>query len=1365
MPPRKSAATPQMSVAQKPDVAKSLHDMLAHINFSSGAPDATLLKNINTVWPSLSEKDPWGELLQVATTRLAELEQESPVFRDSQQVRHVLQIGLKEVLPAYREFHRDQLFHLTDADYNNPFFVGRVLEAVLSQGGSWDEVGRIVDGAVRHLGDFVGYRPIAVLENGQEMALYSHERVASLPLYVAGAGVAAGRYAAIIQRIMEFFDEAPRDLLEEAYLNPENIREIVLDPRSHDHLHPVYKRTNYMFGEWDPDSIDTKGHYTRLVIRRIVLDTLTEWVSLTTPKMSANERLFDAAAALCGTILMASSVSGAGPDSHDSTVSLTTLLPIIARRRDEFYARLISQATGARAKRLEAIRSKTRQPFGHVRQFLNLKLSSYGANQVQHRELAMLEARMGYVEAARQDAAAIPAASIRIETEIQAELSTALRELREGKVESASDRLVVVEDFLHRGIDCGAIVDPWSILGFQGQYPLFQSREDSIPDSRIESLLAIMEDVFHVYTRAMVEAAILGKSSLQKDLSRRYQTLAEWWDRFASHVIEDLPEVIGSEAWESANHVADILMLWHQRGHATGDMSFWKEHIDRFHSAHAYGPVVEALLLHHDNVAAFALLTQWLGHVETVGFEAGAHSLFGQLIHWMRNVVKQPTKPDFQSQEVEQICRMFDYLEANGGSYWEVPTLDGVLSPPKRKQSPDWMDEPIDSSVDSDESDLFGAAYDDVTFEDSADDGNWGDTIETGSSPFSLGEFEGISRELEPRLKFLNAIGQMMQLAAVAMAPTESVESNESRIEIPERLASSVTNWRENCRRWEVGLLGLMDSIAQHQVATSSEDPDANIEFDLQLQVKFYLLNQIVMTLISLKNAERLLAGSLPQLATVTGADDPDSDEIESLLTTVYRAVARRDANTVEQHLPHLLRLLQLHPMLYIPFEHGGKADQILRAQTMQSIARFLLRELPRLGLLKQTWHLANTIFKMERRWRPDGQAITEFDRLFDVALRNTVESVLISAREWGTGPDGDDQVLDAITGILDPYQDLWLKHSRTMRLSSVDGIRLDDDWKEIYEFVQSYGGDLFHASQLTLGHVRAVLHRGVEWYIEYLEKEEDPLHPLALVEGLHAKKITRDDACWCLENLYSIVVDKFDRFLEYNTTTTQSDYGQMFYCLLDFLRLEARYDRDAWNLSPFVIIHEMLARQGRPLAATLWGVMFESQSIDMAADHLADLEELEQRHGMKMPAIADHLGQRFIKPLRVNEMVAQVRPAIEAARVDATESDVFKDWRAKVKAYLADSWGSGIDIPGWIRQLDREASEVLLSDQGGRPGAEVDLDFPVVPISLTEIRQHVETWKDQLAGSQGKRAKRTPNSSNGRQDTKNKRHRRGDKK
>src|SRR5262249_38389364 len=234
--------------------------------------------------------------------------------------------------------------------------------------------------------------------------------------------------------------------------------------RAEGHARRVYKRTNYTSGEWAPHHLDGPGGSRRFVVRSIILDALLDWMAHA-EDVPADERIREASAVLAGTMLMASSVSGSGPDTHDSNVSLTTLLPKIARQRDAFYSRLLETMKGKHGDRLRREAQLGQQPVGRNRQHLNLYLADYRGRQRERAHLAYLFARMGYAEAAREQAAVIPATSTRFETEMQLRLTLVQFDLDRGQVSSAESRIYEVEDLLMRGIDCGAIVDPWNILG------------------------------------------------------------------------------------------------------------------------------------------------------------------------------------------------------------------------------------------------------------------------------------------------------------------------------------------------------------------------------------------------------------------------------------------------------------------------------------------------------------------------------------------------------------------------------------------------------------------------------------------------------------------------------------------------------------------------------------------------------------------------------------------------------------------------------------------------------------------------------------------------------------------------------------
>jgi len=1326
------------------DLDAAFVKVLGYLNFSGGKADAAFLAALDSIAAGVGFADSWSPLQTELSKRLQSLQGDNPAFSDSSQAEAVIACVFDKLLPAYREFHADLLFHLQPGDLQNPFFLGRCFEAALEAGGPWDETDRIVDDSLARLNDYVGYRPIAVLEDGRKMTLYPHERFRPLPLFIAGAGVCSGPHREILERALELMGAVPSEVVGGAYFDLDRLDELALDVRAYDHDHPAFKRTNYLFGEWDPHLIDNSGYYRRFVIRKIILDALVDWVAGQKNKVEA---IFDAGSVLCGTMLMASSISGDGPATHDSTVSLTALLPLVARQRDDFYLRLMQSVDGPRSKRLLKHAQQTQQPFGHVRQALNLHLAHFGARQVQYRTLASLYARMGHSEAAREQAAIIPSTSARFECEILCRIASARIDLERGALEPADDALREVEDLLQRGINCGALVDPWNILGFQGNYPLFAAREDSIPDQRIEILLDIVERTFGVFSRALSEAAAQGRTEQLHNLTARYEKLATWWDQFASHVIEDLPTVIGGEDLESARHVAQALAEWRAAGEAAGDISFWRGHVDVFTSAKSFACVVESLLARDDHVAAMALLVQWLCTADEVGIESGPYSIHALLIEWMKRVTSGEDGKTPQC-DWPSIRRLFDFLEANAGSYWDVPQLDAVAAGiASRDQSPDldawdvergddWLN--ADDSEDDDESDLFQAAYDDITFKDSTDDGVDAEILDGGSAPGTT-EFEILNRELEPRIKFIMALAQLWQISASAMAAESfaGASTGDAAAELDSDQIDTLLGWLARVRSLQDDLLVLMNAVWEREVDGSGGDHDANVEYDIQLQTKFYLLNTIIATHINCRVAEVGLLCLLPQSASKSLSDD------DQQMVGFYRSVIGHDVDAVRTRLKEQFRRLARKPLLYVPLDGGGHPMQILAARTVQTDIRFLLTHLPKMGLFRETWHVARLAHRMERETRLDGMAVTEFDRIFRAALRNSIDCLLECSASWDDGAYSDESLLGLITDILEHYRSQWHRHSRTMRLSSVEGLQRDVVWEDVCDFIEKYGEDLFHARNLTLGNVRTILHNGIDWFIAQLAEVEDPLHPIPLLTDLEDGTLDIDDAAGMLELIYGSVVDKFDRFLEYNTTTTQSDYGNKFHVLLDFLRVEADYDRDAWDRIPESIVHRALAMSDRPGLLRMLEERFEAESRKQADRHVAALQELERKYGVHLPGISDRLNERLVKPLAVNRMLALVEPALRTAHSDAECTERFGQLRSEIESYMLDQAGSAIDIPQWLQDVEREVNRLEMPADYIRP-PELDTQMPIAKVAESDIVQQLAVWSQSLTISANPRRKRT---------------------
>src|SRR5262249_26247259 len=154
--------------------------------------------------------------------------------------------------------------------------------------------------------------------------------------------------------------------------------------------------------------------------------------------------------------------------------------------RERFYKELIDKTDGDHGRRLREEATATRQPFGGARQHINQYLAGQRAMLLQRRRLALFYADLGYAAAARPPVADLGVAAVRMVTELHILLTAGQMLAAEGRLDEAINNLREAESLLKRAIACGAMVDPWNILGFQGQFPRWQALEDSVRDQRVD---------------------------------------------------------------------------------------------------------------------------------------------------------------------------------------------------------------------------------------------------------------------------------------------------------------------------------------------------------------------------------------------------------------------------------------------------------------------------------------------------------------------------------------------------------------------------------------------------------------------------------------------------------------------------------------------------------------------------------------------------------------------------------------------------------------------------------------------------------------------------------------------------------------
>jgi hypothetical protein len=472
------------------------------------------------------------------------------------------------------------------------------------------------------------------------------------------------------------------------------------------------------------------------------------------------------------------------------------------------------------------------------------------------------------------------------------------------------------------------------------------------------------------------------------------------------------------------------------------------------------------------------------------------------------------------------------------------------------------------------------------------------------------------------------------------------------------------------------------------------------VEYDRRRVVLESLLESIMSVAIDLAQAAHLLAATLVRLEPQT----PVRGELATLVP-IQAALLEGDRAQVLAQLPALLNHLASQPLLYVPLSKGGHPQTIVEVRLRQQLLQNLLRWMPRLGLWSATCRLLQVAQQMERDHPAGPGAVTEFDELFKTGFRALVEHLVLSARQWSGPARGGERRPEALVSCLELLTQRllagWLAHSRTLRLSVLERLHEKEAWKQVQGFIERYGDELFTQRFLNLANLRAILHQGPSRWLASLQEDPRDEAPQRLLDDLAQGRITQASAAESLSLILEAIVENYGEYRDYNSTTTQSDRGELLYMLLDFLRLRCRYDRVCWNMRPVVWAHEVLVRHGQEEAARIWRRALADRTQDEAQHYLDKLAELQAKYAMRMPTVADRIAERFIRPLTIDRIRALIAPAMAEARRGGPTPQ-FDLLREETALLTREPTGVGLDLPAWLVALEEEVDEALASAPHG---------------------------------------------------------------
>ena len=1322
----------------------ALDRVLGYLNLSNGTPDPHFLAGLDHIFqvasPARSTEGAdenttiprHANATELLLARLEHLAREGRNgFSQPEQARRVLQLLQDKLWPAYREFHSLLLGHQSDDVIGTGFMWGRFCEAILRQGPPWDRSEEIVSGALQLVNDFVGHRPVPNLE-GFVSRPYPHEMVRPVPIYIRGAGVATCRYRELIALVLDILRETDERLLDTAHFDLDQLEELAFDPRAYDFDHPVHHRPGYQFGEWDPHAIGPDQHYHRFVIRQEMLDIVLERVGAATREARPG-RMLEAAAVTAGSILVASGVSGRGPEAHDSSSTFQTLIPRLARCRDAFYIDFLSHVGNSEQARLQEAATADGQPFNSARQHLNETLSRQNGVLRIRTCLAEIFARLGYFDASKRQVEQVPVASARVRCDITRALIRVDRALNRGNLDESQHHLRQAIRTVRSGIDAGAIVDPRNILGFDCHFSLFPAIENSIFDHRIEVLLDVVHHIFRLGARIWSEAAAKNETERVARAEEELRTFADWWHTFAAHEVGAVDSESAQQRLHAAANVADVVSRWVRAGAAAGDVAFWAPHAEMFHSPQAYVHVIDVLLKHRDPVASMGLLMHWLGNDE-VALERTEAS-FGQLAHrWLGSVLAYAGRDGTLDIEMpigcettnwQLVAKFFDYLEANSSDYWHAPELthepySGVSH--FDESIDDEEGDAIEADDGDDDQELFAAAYDGVVYQDSSDDGVEGSIFDGAQEDDR--HFDTEAERLASRLLFLYRLAGLWKTSCMACFAARCRGDTDDN-PLPERFG----DWVQDAAAKRRGLRTLVSQLKKWPLPDVSDDPESLGRFDHRRAVRDSLLEQCVATISGLREAELLLRAyndPAPQRIRATdSAGFPKRDAVRCLEAILSRA----DRPTIEDAIGKLLTKLRGKHLIHRAIQRGGSCRQGVTAHTTHAFLRMLVWHLPRLSLVGTTCRLLETLRRREARAMGQPHTISHFNRLYDLACRSIFETAAEGAKREGRSVEAACEEIETIAeSLLIP----WVRYSRSLRLSVVERYLPRAAWEETKEFIEQYGADLFTKDKVDLGLLRGILYQGIGSWFENLERafpEEDL--PRVVREARESDVQFRSHAR-ALSGILEVLVENFEEYCEFHTATSKADRGELTYLLIDFLRLRCEYRRVAWNLWPYVLAHAALVRSGLTEVADLWQTRLAERVDDRAQHFMSRLSTMEERYGVSLASIRDTIGEQFVRPMRINRTLGLARRALN------DDDQACDDLEAMADQLLQECAGSPRDIPDWLDRLwkltqpdePHTTADLAVGDVGNLPVDD--------PPRLSDMLEQVVQWRGSLKNLSG---------------------------
>ena len=110
----------------------------------------------------------------------------------------------------------------------------------------------------------------------------------------------------------------------------------------------------------------------------------------------------------------------------------------------------------------------------------------------------------------------------------------------------------------------------------------------------------------------------------------------------------------------------------------------------------------------------------------------------------------------------------------------------------------------------------------------------------------------------------------------------------------------------------------------------------------------------------------------------------------------------------------------------------------------------------------------------------------------------------------------------------------------------------------------------------------------------------------------------------------------------------------------------------------------------------------------------------------MRLPSVAEHLAERFVRPLEVDRLCALLRPAIDDLRRgrSSTAAPAIGGADRPIHGRTA---GHGYELPGWLNALEQELDRIEYDeDDAGDATFDPHVRIPQARLSRDEFQRQL---------------------------------------